>query len=169
MSALNGKFAMLLRRELWEHRTFWLAPVVVIGTALIMALIQPGRFGPGEGPVSGAFDVTVWPRVSEPPIKVRVARQRNCQRVLSAGHPCRCRSTHALGQSYPLKVSVTTERGGLIFVRRATHFHLTALSQLDNMIPYEAALPHHHQAGTERVVCGLGRGNPRDHHARQDA
>jgi ABC-2 type transport system permease protein len=56
MSALNGKFAMLLRRELWEHRTFWLAPVVVIGTALIMALIQPGRFGPGEGPVSGAFD-----------------------------------------------------------------------------------------------------------------
>ncbi|MDQ2640768.1 MAG: hypothetical protein M3Y79_09350 [Pseudomonadota bacterium] len=56
MNAVNGKFALLLRRELWENRAFWLAPLAVIGFALIMALIEPGRFGPGEGPVSGTFD-----------------------------------------------------------------------------------------------------------------
>ncbi|HWL63240.1 MAG TPA: hypothetical protein VNQ32_10600 [Steroidobacteraceae bacterium] len=56
MNAVYGKFAMMLRRELWEHRAFWMAPLAVIGFAIIMALIQPGRFGPGEGPVAGTFD-----------------------------------------------------------------------------------------------------------------
>lgn len=56
MNAVNSKFAVLLRRELWEHRAFWMAPLAVIGFAIIMALIEPGRFGPGEGPVAGTFD-----------------------------------------------------------------------------------------------------------------
>jgi ABC-2 type transport system permease protein len=61
MSAWNGKYALLVRRELWEHRALWLAPVifsvVMLGLVLIGGQV---RFSPdggqrGEGPALAGF------------------------------------------------------------------------------------------------------------------
>lgn len=50
MNLWNGKFALLLRRELWEHRAVWIAPLLVAGTVIIMSMFGPSRFEMGDGP-----------------------------------------------------------------------------------------------------------------------
>src|SRR5688500_16989211 len=52
---------------------------------------------------------------------------------------------------------------------RGIKFSLTLRETLVHNAAHEAAIPHHHQAGAERMVCGLGRRDPRHHHARQVA
>jgi ABC-2 type transport system permease protein len=39
MSVLSSKSALLLRRELWEHRALWLAPVVIAVVALVVTML----------------------------------------------------------------------------------------------------------------------------------
>jgi ABC-2 type transport system permease protein len=61
MSFLKGKYAVLLRRELWEHRALWLAPVLVAGVVILLPLFGSTRFAPegGEAPsVSGAIPMS---------------------------------------------------------------------------------------------------------------
>jgi ABC-2 type transport system permease protein len=38
MSAWTSKYALLVRRELWEHRALWRAPVIVAVAVIVMAL-----------------------------------------------------------------------------------------------------------------------------------
>ena len=46
MSIWNSKYATLVRREFWEHRALWLAPVIVGGLMVIMPLLGSNmRFG----------------------------------------------------------------------------------------------------------------------------
>jgi ABC-2 type transport system permease protein len=47
MKVWNAKFALLLRRELWEHRAVWAGPLVVVGIVLLMSMFGPGRLGAG--------------------------------------------------------------------------------------------------------------------------
>ena len=56
MKAWNGHLAMLMRRELWEHRALWRAPLAVVAGVVLLSLIGPNSFGPGEGPM-GMVDV----------------------------------------------------------------------------------------------------------------
>lgn len=56
MNAWNSRFAMLLRRELWEHRALWRAPLLVIGCVILLTLIGSTHFGSGDGP-PGAMDL----------------------------------------------------------------------------------------------------------------
>lgn len=51
MSALDSKYALLVRREFWEHRALWLAPVAVAVIVIVMAMFggQGSMFhGPGN-------------------------------------------------------------------------------------------------------------------------
>lgn len=49
MSALDSKYALLVRREFWEHRTLWLAPAVVALLIVILPLFGNFSFGRGGG------------------------------------------------------------------------------------------------------------------------
>jgi ABC-2 type transport system permease protein len=55
MSALNSKYALLVRRELWEHRALWLGPVIFGVVMLVLVLIggevrfQPNGVNRGGG------------------------------------------------------------------------------------------------------------------------
>jgi len=54
MSNLNSKFATLVRREFWEHRALWMAPLIVGGIMVIMPLLGGNmRFGAGDMSASG--------------------------------------------------------------------------------------------------------------------
>lgn len=54
MSILTGRPAQLLRRELWEHRALWLAPVVIAAVALVTTLISNGG-GPWNASPQGGM------------------------------------------------------------------------------------------------------------------
>jgi ABC-2 type transport system permease protein len=41
---MNGKFAMLARRELWEHKSLWIAPLVAAALVIVGALFGEGDF-----------------------------------------------------------------------------------------------------------------------------
>jgi ABC-2 type transport system permease protein len=45
MSVWNGKYALLVRRELWEHRTLWLAPLSVALLVVIVPMFADVNFG----------------------------------------------------------------------------------------------------------------------------
>jgi ABC-2 type transport system permease protein len=49
MSVLNGKYALLVRREFWEHRALWLAPAAVAIGFPILAMFTGGDFHLGPG------------------------------------------------------------------------------------------------------------------------
>jgi ABC-2 type transport system permease protein len=51
MSFLKSKYAVLLRRELWEHRALWLAPLLVAGVVILLPLFGSSRFAPEGGEV----------------------------------------------------------------------------------------------------------------------
>jgi ABC-2 type transport system permease protein len=52
MSALDSKYAILVRREFWEHRALWLAPIAVAVAVMIMAMFA-GQGSMLHGPGSG--------------------------------------------------------------------------------------------------------------------
>jgi len=54
MSILTGKPAQLLRRELWEHRALWRAPVVIAAVALVTTLLSNGG-GPWNAAPQGGL------------------------------------------------------------------------------------------------------------------
>ncbi len=39
MSAWQSKSALLVRREFWEHRALWLAPLIVGGAILVIIMM----------------------------------------------------------------------------------------------------------------------------------
>jgi ABC-2 type transport system permease protein len=43
MNALNNKYALLVRRELWEHRALWVAPAIVAGAFVVIVLFAGER------------------------------------------------------------------------------------------------------------------------------
>jgi len=47
MNFWNSRYVMLVRRELWEHRTLWLAPAVVAALMVILPMFGNFRAGPG--------------------------------------------------------------------------------------------------------------------------
>lgn len=52
MNVFDGKYAMLLRRELWEHKALWRAPAAV-GAFVIIALLFGGHNSLFTGPQAG--------------------------------------------------------------------------------------------------------------------
>ncbi len=44
---MKQKFLVLMRRELWEHRLLWIAPLAVGGLLLLAMIFAPNRSGPG--------------------------------------------------------------------------------------------------------------------------
>jgi len=52
-----SRFLWLVRRELWEHKAIWVAPVVVIGCLIVLVLTGNVHLGPGGAlDHSAAFD-----------------------------------------------------------------------------------------------------------------
>ena len=41
-----SRFLWLLRREVWEHKAIWVAPVIVIGSLLLLVLTGNVHLGP---------------------------------------------------------------------------------------------------------------------------
>jgi ABC-2 type transport system permease protein len=52
-SIWNSKYMLLLRREFWEHKALWVAPLVVAALLLILPLFGDTRFGPSGNAGSG--------------------------------------------------------------------------------------------------------------------
>jgi ABC-2 type transport system permease protein len=53
MSILKGKYAALIRRELWEHRALWAAPLLVAAVMVIVPLFGTSRFARGDANTQG--------------------------------------------------------------------------------------------------------------------
>jgi ABC-2 type transport system permease protein len=45
---MNNNILMLIRREIWEHRSLWIAPLTVAGVILIVALLGGVHVGNGD-------------------------------------------------------------------------------------------------------------------------
>ncbi|MET0279691.1 MAG: ABC-2 transporter permease [Steroidobacteraceae bacterium] len=59
---MKDKYLMLVRRELWEHRTLWLAPLIAAGLVVAAAAFGQFGMGPGELEIDGSrFNPTLNP------------------------------------------------------------------------------------------------------------
>src|SRR5689334_22415266 len=59
---MNNNIMMLVRREIWEHRSLWIVPLVIAGVLIVLAAIggvhfnDHGNFWIGTGPDPSAFE-----------------------------------------------------------------------------------------------------------------
>ncbi len=51
-----SRFFWLIRREIWEHKVIWVAPLIVLACLLLLVLIGEAHFGPIGSVDSGALD-----------------------------------------------------------------------------------------------------------------
>jgi ABC-2 type transport system permease protein len=55
MSSLwNSKYLLLVRRELWEHKSLWMAPLIVAGLLIVLPMFGNSRIGTSGNFSSGA-------------------------------------------------------------------------------------------------------------------
>src|SRR5690606_28220502 len=56
MSIVKHKYALLARRELWEHKALWLAPAIVAAVMVVLPLL--GARNVGYGPFGQNIDAS---------------------------------------------------------------------------------------------------------------